>query len=109
MELHQGTNEMVVSPLDGYPETVVEQDENGQTVFRVFVWARSGADIKAAEEWANINGEDEGVCRRMQEGRRCDAYDGGRLAPYWDVGTAHFHRQIANAILAKEGFARTRL
>lgn len=57
-------------------------------------------------EWAHINAEDEGVCRRMQEGRGCDAYDGGRLAPYWDAGTAHFHAQIANAILAREAFAR---
>ncbi len=58
-------------------------------------------------EWAHINAEDEGVCRRMQEGRGCDAYDGGRLAPYWDAGTAHFHAQIANAILARAAFARS--
>ena len=57
-------------------------------------------------EWVNINREDEGVCRRLQEGRGCDAYDGGRLAPYWDAGTASFHNQIANAILAKDSFAR---
>ena len=57
-------------------------------------------------EWAHINAEDEGICRRLQEGRSCDAYDGGRLAPYWDVGTAHFHRHLADAILAKGAFER---
>ena len=46
------------------------------------------------------------VCQRLQEGRSCDAYDGGRLAPYWDVGTAHFHRHIADAILGQGSFAR---
>ena len=57
-------------------------------------------------EFETINKEDEGICLRLQEGRTCDAYDGGRLAPYWDVSTAHFHRQIADAILARGAFAR---
>ena len=57
-------------------------------------------------DWIHINREDEGVCQRLQEGRSCDAYDGGRLAPYWDVGTAHFHRHIADAILGQGSFAR---
>ena len=48
-----------------------------------------------------INHEDEGVCRQMQQGRACDAYDGGRLAPYWDGGTAHFHGQVADAIVGR--------
>ena len=50
------------------------------------------------DEWTTLNAEDEGVCQRLQQGRACDAYDGGRLAPYWDAGTVHFHRQIAHAI-----------
>jgi len=50
-------------------------------------------------EWASLNVEDEDVCRRMQEGRACDAYDGGRLSPYWDLATIHFHRQIADILL----------
>ena len=58
-------------------------------------------------EWTGLNAEDQGVCRRMQEGRGCDAYDGGRLAPYWDSGTAHFHTQVANAVLARGAFSRT--
>ena len=49
-------------------------------------------------EWANLNAEDAGICHRLQQGRSCDAYDGGRLAPYWDAGTVHFHRQVAHAI-----------
>ena len=50
-------------------------------------------------EWSNLNAEDEDVCRRMQLGRStCDAYDGGRLAPYWDVGTRHFHTQVARLV-----------
>ena len=53
------------------------------------------------EEWASLNDEDEGVCRRLQQGRACDAYDGGRLAPYWDIGTLHFHRQVIDAINAQ--------
>ena len=57
-------------------------------------------------EFETINREDEGICLRLQEGRNCDAYDGGRLAPYWDASTAHFHRQVADAILARGVFAR---
>lgn len=49
-------------------------------------------------EWANLNAEDEDVCRRMQLGRGCNAYDGGRFAPYWDSGTLHFHREVAKAV-----------
>jgi phenylpropionate dioxygenase-like ring-hydroxylating dioxygenase large terminal subunit len=61
---------------------------------------------KLYREWSDLNGEDEGICRRLQEGRRSDAYDGGRLAPYWDVGTVHFHRQIAEAVRGEGFFAR---
>ncbi|MDA0219914.1 MAG: aromatic ring-hydroxylating dioxygenase subunit alpha [Proteobacteria bacterium] len=52
------------------------------------------------EEWHKLNMEDEGICRAIQAGRHCDAYDGGRLAPYWDTGTLHFHRQIAQVMTA---------
>lgn len=58
------------------------------------------------QEWADLNAEDLGICQRMQEGRSCDAYDGGRLAPYWDAGTVHFHRQIAAAIRGEGVFER---
>ena len=51
-------------------------------------------------EWDLLNREDEDICRRLQEGRLCDAYDGGRLAPYWDQGTVHFHKQIAEVMTA---------
>ena len=36
--------------------------------------------------------------------RGYDAYDGGRLAPYWDAGTVHFHRQVADPIHGREFF-----
>jgi choline monooxygenase len=57
-------------------------------------------------EWVQLNDEDSGICRRLQEGRTCDAYDGGRFAPYWDAGTLHFHRQIAEAIRGIGAFQR---
>ena len=56
-------------------------------------------------EWTTLNSEDLDICRRIQQGRRCDAYDGGRLAPYWDTGTLHFHRQVADAINQQGYFA----
>ena len=60
----------------------------------------------AYREFEALNKEDAGICQRLQEGRSCDAYDGGRLAPFWDESTAHFHRQIANAVLARSVFPR---
>jgi choline monooxygenase len=61
---------------------------------------------KLHSEWAALNGEDEGICQRLQEGRMSEAYDGGRLAPYWDVGTVHFHKQIGLAMRGEGDFAR---
>ena len=66
---------------------------------------RAGREAVIAE-WANLNAEDSGICHRLQEGRTCDAYDGGRFAPYWDAGTLHFHRQIADAIRGEGAFLR---
>ena len=66
---------------------------------------REGRD-KVVAEWTQLNIEDSGICHRIQQGRGCDAYDGGRLAPYWDTGTVHFHRQIAHAIRGDGPFAR---
>ena len=59
---------------------------------------------RVVAEWTQLNVEDAGICHRMQQGRGCDAYDGGRLSPYWDTGTVHFHRQIAQTI---RGLSRT--
>ena len=58
------------------------------------------ADLRKSvcDEWDALNAEDEDICRRLQEGRLCDAYDGGRLAPYWDKGTVHFHKQLAEVM-----------
>ena len=60
----------------------------------------------AYREFETINKEDAGICQRLQEGRSCDSYDGGRLTPFWDESTAHFHRQIAHAVLARGAFSR---
>lgn len=57
-------------------------------------------------EWDNLNAEDSGICHRMQQGRSCDGYDGGRFAPYWDAGTLHFHRQVADAVRGTGAFTR---
>ena len=57
------------------------------------------------QEWVVLNDEDKDICLRLQEGRACTAYDGGRLAPHWDRGTVHFHRQVAHAIRRKGAFA----
>ncbi|MBM3585912.1 MAG: aromatic ring-hydroxylating dioxygenase subunit alpha [Alphaproteobacteria bacterium] len=58
----------------------------------------ANARARIFESWAQLNAEDEGICRQLQEGRACEAYDGGRMAPYWDAGTIHFHRQVALAM-----------
>ena len=68
--------------------------------------AFAAAREKLYEDWISTTREDEEVCRLMQEGRHSEAFDGGRLAPYWDIGTVHFHRQIAQAIRAEGLFAR---
>ena len=62
---------------------------------------------KVVAEWTDLNAEDADICHRLQQGRACDAYDGGRLAPYWDTGTAHFHRQIVHAIRGDGPFGKS--
>ena len=57
-------------------------------------------------DWETLNAEDIGICQRLQQGRACDAYDGGRFSPYWDNGTVHFHHQIAQALRGIGDFAR---
>ena len=65
----------------------------------------SPARSRLYDDWAGLNAEDEGICRQLQEGRTCEAYDGGRMAPYWDTGTIHYHRQIALAVRHEGQFA----
>ncbi len=67
--------------------------------------AYAGARDEVAAEWGKLNAEDEDVCARMQLGRQSAAYDGGRFAPFWDGGTAHFHRMIAHAVRGDGPFA----
>lgn len=68
--------------------------------------AHRDARRMVVKEWSDLNAEDSGICYRLQQGRSCDAYDGGRLAPYWDTGTVHFHRQVAHAIRGDGPFER---
>ena len=58
----------------------------------------AGARQQLADDWALVLEEDAAVCSGLQTSRVCEAYDGGRLSPYWDGGTLHFHKQIAEAI-----------
>ena len=59
---------------------------------------------KVCAEYRRLNAQDADACRSMQEGRR-GAYDGGRLAPYWDQGTVHFHKMVAHAVRGDGPFA----
>ena len=99
------------SAINIYPSNLqfVRFEPNGphhSVMHMWFYFVNDAADAPVHEEarervyaeWTNLNAEDEDVCQRLQQGRGCDAYDGGRLAPYWDTGTVHFHRQIARAI-----------
>ncbi len=73
--------------------------------------ARAAAHAEARsslyQEWVELNNEDKDICLRLQQGRACAAYDGGRLAPHWDRGTVHFHRQVAHAIRREGAFAES--
>ncbi|MEM7547921.1 MAG: aromatic ring-hydroxylating dioxygenase subunit alpha [Pseudomonadota bacterium] len=51
-----------------------------------------------AKYYAELNAEDDEVCRLMQCGRRAEGYDGGRFAPYWDNGALHLAKLVADAV-----------
>lgn len=77
------------------------------TELRLHIYVAGGAandpafkealDEKAAYYDA-LNAEDDEVCRLMQQGRRAQGYDGGRFAPYWDQGTLHLAKLVADAV-----------
>ena len=86
-----------------------------KTIMHVwFYFAEEAAEVeehraareKVYAEWTQLNAEDSGICRRLQQGRSCDDYDGGRFSPYWDAGTLHFHTQVATAIRGEGLYAR---
>ena len=58
------------------------------------------------DEWTALNAEDEGVCAKLQEGRACDAYDGGRLTAHWDVSTVQYQKQLVAVMRGEGAFAR---
>ena len=104
--------------INVYPESLqfslFEPAGVDRTIMRMWFYyvadAAEHPDFAAARdrvynEWAALNAEDEGICRQLQEGRACEAYDGGRMAPYWDSGTIHFHKQIALAIRHEGAFS----
>ena len=53
---------------------------------------------KLLDYYTALNAEDEGICRRLQQGRMAPAYDGGRFSPYWDGGTVHLARLVEAAM-----------
>ena len=86
-----------------------------ETIMHVwFYFAEEAAEVechreareKVYAEWTQLNAEDSGICHRLQQGRTCDDYDGGRFSPFWDVGTLHFHTQVANAVRGENLYAR---
>ena len=56
-------------------------------------------------QWANLNEEDMTICHRSQVGRSCDDFDGGQLAPFWDLAQINLHRQWADAMVGEGLFA----
>ncbi len=58
--------------------------------------AHAEARKKLLDYYIALNGEDESICRRLQQGRQAPAYDGGRFSPYWDGGTVY----LANLVRA---------
>lgn len=64
------------------------------------------ARTQLADDWALVLAEDAAVCKGLQESRASEAYDGGRFSPYWDGGTLHFHKQIAEAVRGLGPYAR---
>lgn len=69
-----------------------------------FVGDAATDDLHAAarknllDYYVALNGEDEGICRNLQQGREAPAYDGGRFSPYWDGGTVHLARLVEEAM-----------
>lgn len=53
---------------------------------------------KLLDYYVALNAEDEGICRRLQQGRQAPAYDGGRFSPYWDGGTVHLANLVRSAM-----------
>lgn len=51
------------------------------------------------EMWRDLNGEDVRILERLQDGRRSNAYDGGRLSPFWEGPTHQFGRMLVDTIL----------
>ena len=99
---------------DSLQAVLFEPVGHDRTVMHVWFYyvgdAATATEFAAArsrlfDDWYSLNAEDEGICRQLQTGRTCDAYDGGRMAPYWDAGTLHYHRQIALSVRHEGRFA----
>ncbi len=50
--------------------------------------------------WDDLNKEDLGILPRLQQGRRCPGYDGGRLSAHWEQPTLDFCRKIVDLMMA---------
>ena len=60
--------------------------------------AYAGLRQDKVKYYTDLNAEDDEVCRLLQEGRAAQGYDGGRFAPYWDKGTQHLAKLVADAV-----------
>ena len=60
-------------------------------------WAGQGKAIYHLLSW-RVEREDEAVVEAVQRGLRSARYDRGRYAPVRELGTHHFHRQLAAAL-----------
>ena len=61
--------------------------------------AHAGLRKNKVQYYTGLNAEDDEVCRLLQEGRSARGYDGGRFAPYWDKGTLHLAKLVAESVM----------
>ena len=60
--------------------------------------AHANLRAEKARYYDDLNAEDDEVCRLLQQGRAARGYDGGRFAPYWDKGTLHLAKLVAEGV-----------
>lgn len=94
--------------VEVYPDqfTIIVGHPDGPTrtreemhIFLIGDEAATGARYKQGREdvfkmWEDLNREDLGVLERLQKGRQCPGYDGGRISPHWEKPTLEFCQKI---------------
>lgn len=66
--------------------------------FLAYVWDAAKLQAGAGAGLDRVEREDEAVVEAVQRGLRSARYDRGRYAPVRELGTHHFHRQLAAAL-----------